>query len=81
MSKEQLKQAAQKITEAQSSELALIRSEMSARQTINMTPARLRKAGIPSRAAADQLAKHYGMTASDHGGGYWHYRRPMAGDR
>ena len=62
-------------------ELKKIRTEMDALRSgasnfpVNMTPDRLRRAGIPGRTGADQLAKYYGLTGSDSGGGYWRYQR------
>lgn len=79
--KAQLKTAAEKIQAYGSAELSVIRSEMRAlsnqerRIPVHMTPARIRKAGIPGRLGADQLAKTYGLVAHVHGGGYWSYMR------
>ena len=79
--KTQLKIASEKIQAYGHAELSAIRCEMQAlsnqerRIPVHMTPARLRKAGIPGRLGADQLAKTYGLVAHVHGGGYWSYMR------
>ena len=73
--------AADKIRSSQSTALAEIRNEMrdlsfgATRCPVNMTPAKIRAAGIPGKLGCDQLAKTYGLRPYGGAGGYWSYVR------